>query len=187
MLEKAYEIKLPEDFDNYPQDDGLYIYRSHDDGILLDCKAFYFVFCDLEERCRIPWDDPVKMQKFDEDYKTGKHPYLIPALVTNGVLAAELALKYITKLETGSFEFTHNIDKLFYSLPQVHRDNLSTMIKEKAHQNDETLKANLETIKNFFVDWRYSFQFNVIGYSSFLNYFIHIVCDYTIDIAQRNE
>lgn len=186
-MDKAYEIKILEDFDDYPQDDESCVYRSHDDGILLDCKAFYFVFCDLEERCRIPWDNPVKMQKYDEDYKAKKQPYLVPALVTNGVLATELALKYLAKLETGKFKYTHNIYDLFFSLPEVHRDNLSTMIKKKAHQNDETLKTNLETIKNFFVDWRYSFQFSVIGYSGFLNNFIHIVCDYAIDIAQSNE
>lgn len=186
-MDKAYEIKLSDDFEDFPQNDGLYIEHLHDEGILLDCKAFYFVFCDLEERCRIPWNDPVKMQKYDEDYINGKRPFLNPALVTNGILAAELALKYLTKLETGSFEYTHNIDKLFYSLPQVHRDCLSTMIKEKAHQNDKTLKTNLETIKNFFMDWRYFFQFDALGYSGFLNDFVHIVCDYAIDTAQRNN
>ena len=43
--------------------------------------------------------------EYDEDYINGKRPFLTPALVTNGILAAELALKYLTKLETGSFEF----------------------------------------------------------------------------------
>ena len=186
-MEKVYNNIFPADFEDFPQNDGLYIEHLHDEGILLDCKAFYFVFCDLEERCRIPWNDPEKMLKFDKDNKEGKRPFLVPALVTNGILAVELALKYLTKLETGSFEYTHNIDKLFYTLPQVHRDNLSTIIKEKAHQNDETLKINLETIKNYFVDWRYYFQFSIIEYTGFLNDFIHNVCDYAIETARRNN
>ena len=156
-------------------------------GVLLDCKAFYIVFCELEERCRIP-DDPEEKKRYHEESDAGKRPYLTPAMVTNGVLAAELALKALTLKETGTFDCIHDLDKLFYALPEEHRETLSSLIKEKSYQNDATLKRNLETISNFFVDWRYFFQFEAIGYSNFLPEFIHIVCDYAIaEIATFNE
>ena len=101
-------------------------------------------------------------------------------MVTNGVLAAELALKALVLRETGTFDCIHYLDKLFYALPDNHRDALSSLIKEKAHQNDATLKTNLETISNFFQEWRYFFQRESIGYSNCLTEFIHIVCDYAI-------
>lgn len=148
-------------------------------GVLLDCKAFYIVFCKLEERCRIP-DDPEEDKRYHEESDTGNRPYLTPAMVTNGVLAAELALKALTLRETGTYDCIHDLDKLFYALPDNHRDALSSLIKEKAHQNDATLKTNMETISNFFQEWRYFFQRESIGYSNFLTEFIHIVCDYVI-------
>ena len=150
-------------------------------GVLLDCKAFYIVFCELEERCRIP-DDPEKKKQYHEESDAGKRPFLTPAMVTNGVLAAELALKALTLREPGTFDCIHDLDKLFYALPDNHRNALSSLIKEKAHQNDVTLKTNLETISNFFQEWRYFFQRESIGYSNFLTEFIHIVCDYALGV-----
>lgn len=115
-------------------------------GIILDCKAFYIVFCELEERDRIPLGNPEKMKQYHEETDAGRRPYLTPAMVTNGVLAAELALKALTLKETGTFDCVHEIDKLFYALPEDHKTALSAVLKEKIHQNDETLKINLEII-----------------------------------------
>lgn len=154
-------------------------------GVLLDCKAFYTVFCELKERCRIP-DDPEEKKRYHEESDAGKRPFLTPAMVTNGVLAAELAMKALTLGETGTFDCIHDLAKLFYSLPDNHREALSSLIKEKAHQNDATLKSNLETIGNFFQEWRYFFQRESIGYSNFLLEFIHIVCDYAIAEIESN-
>ena len=110
----------------------------------------------------------------------GKRPFLDPVLVTNGALAAELAMKALTLWETGSFECIHYLDELFFSLPNAHLDALSSLIKDKAHQNDETLRENLKMIRNFFVEWRYFFESDSIGYSGFLLEFIHIVCGYAM-------
>jgi len=148
-------------------------------GVLMDCKAFYTVFCELEERCRVPFGDPAKMREYLEE-DAGKRPFLTPAVVTNGALAAELALKALTLVETGTFDCVHELDKLFYSLPETHLRALSSLIKDKAHQNDATLRTNLETISGFFVEWRYFFESDSIGCSGFLLEFIHIVCDYAI-------
>ena len=51
-------------------------------GVLLACKAFYTVFCELEERCRIP-DDPEERARYHEESDAGKRPFLTPAMVTN--------------------------------------------------------------------------------------------------------
>lgn len=154
-------------------------------GVILDCKAFYIVFCELEERCRIPFGNLKKMKQYHEETDAGQRPYLTSAMITNGVLAAELALKALTLKETGTFDCIHKIDKLFYALPEDYKTALSALLKEKTHQNDETLKINLETIGNFFVQWRYSFQSEAIGYSNFLPEFIHIVCNYAISDIQK--
>lgn len=154
-------------------------------GVLLDCKAFYIVFCELEERCRIP-DDPEGKKRYHEESDAENRPFLTPAMVTNGVLAAELALKALILRETGTFDCIHYLDKLFYALPDNHRDVLSSLIKEKAHQNDATLKTNLETISNFFQKWRYLFESESVGYSNFLPEFIHIVCDYAFETVNSD-
>ena len=184
-MPKKYEIKQPkrcQSCDNAADCDFLKLLfqKPYDaSGVLLDCKAFYIVFCELEDRCRIP-DDPEEKKRYHEESDAGERPFLTPAMVTNGVLAAELALKALILGETGTFDCIHDLDKLFYALPDNHRDALSSLIKEKAHQNDATLKTNLETISNFFQEWRYFFQRESIGYCNFLTEFIHIVCDYVI-------
>ena len=157
------------------------LYQKPNDasGVLLDCKTFYIVFCELEDRCRIP-DDPEEEKRYHEESDAGKRPYLTPAMVTNDVLAAELAMKALTLKETGTFDCIHDLDKLFYALPEKHKMALSAEIKEKSHQNDATLKTNLKIISNFFQDWRYFFERESVGYSNFLPEFIHIVCDYAI-------
>lgn len=156
-------------------------------GVLLDCKAFYIVFCELEERCRIPFGNAEKMKLYHKDAKAGKISFLTPAMVTNGVLAAELALKSLILRETGTFDCIHHLDNLFAALPKAHKKNLTALIKEKSHQNDETLKTNLETISNFFVEWRYFFEREAMGYSNFLPEFIHTVCDYAIDEIEKSS
>lgn len=192
-----YQLKAPKTFNSCEKAADceflkLLFQKPYDaSGVLLDCKAFYIVFCELEERCRIP-DDPEEKKRYYEEFDAGKRPFLAPAMVTNGVLAAELALKALAMKESGSFNCTHDLNALFYALPEEHRTALSTRIKKGSHQNDATLQYNLESIKDSFVNWRYSFQFDSIGYTNFLLEFIHIVCDYAIaniesDVPETRE
>lgn len=190
-MPKKYEIKQPkrcQSCDNATDCAFLKLLfqKPYDvSGVLLDCKAFYIVFCELEERCRIP-DDPEEKKRYHEESDAGKRPFLTPAMVTNGVLAAELALKALTLGETGTFDCIHDLDKLFYALPEAHKTTLSSLIKEKSCQNDATLKKNLETISLFFHKWRYFFQHETVGYTNFMTEFIHIVCDYAIAKIESN-
>lgn len=184
---KQYRIKEPEKCLNCDKkDDCVFLEKLHQkpfdaSGVILDCKSFYTVFCMLENQYRIPFGDAEKMKQYHKESDTGKRPFIIPALVTNGMLAVELALKALTLKETGTFDCIHRIDKLIIALPDVHRTELFEQIKRKAHQNEETLKVNLETISNYFEEWRYFFQAYIIEYSTFLTDFVHAVCDYAIE------
>ncbi len=192
-MPKKYEIKQPKRCQSCAKTADceflkLLFQKPYDaSSVLLDCKAFYIVFCELEGRYRVPFGDPEKMKQYHEESNAGELPYLTPAMVTNGVLAAELALKALILKETGTFDCIHELDKLFYTLPDVHKASLSDLIKEKAHQNDATLKTNLDAISNYFVDWRYFFDKDIIGYSDFLPDFIHTVCEYAIGEIQEYE
>jgi hypothetical protein len=153
------------------------------EGILLCCKSFYYVYRDLDKKCCIPFDKVDKMQHImgiPED-----KPFLDPAMLTNGTLAVELALKYLTFLETNTFECTHRLDDLFYELPEVHRIPLSKLLKEKARQDDESLRINLEQSANLFQEWRYFFQRDAVGYSHSLLDFVHITCEYALEYADK--
>ena len=191
-MPKEYEIKQPKRCQSCERAAcceflKLLFQKPYDaSGVLLDCKAFYIVFCELEERCRVPFGDPEKMKQYHEETDAGNRPFLTPAMVTNGVLAAELALKALTLRETGTFDCIHDLDKLFCSLPPVHKAALSDILKKKTHQNDATLKANLETISSFFQKWRYFFESESIGFSNFLLEFIHIVCDYAFETVNSD-
>ena len=107
--------------------------------------------------------------------------------MVNGVLAAELAMKALILENTGSFDCIHDLKILFEALPEPHKTALTKRIKEGAHQNDATLILNLEVIKDFFVEWRYFFEKEALGYSGFLLSFVHIVCDYVIDRVGRDS
>ena len=114
-------------------------------------------------------------------------PYLEPQLVVNGTIAAELALKAITFKEKREFEYGHNLRQLFYQLPEPHKSILTEKICKEARQNEETLLINLNNIADLFEDYRYYFEHSAIGYSNFLNDFIHIVCDYAISLKPADD
>ena len=183
-MSKKYEIKQPKKCQSCEKASNCEFLKTlHQKpfdarGILLNSKAFYAVFYELEKCYCTPFDNDERIQQYREKLNAGNHLYLDPALVTNGVLAAELAMKALTFKETGTFDCTHDLDRLFYALPDKYRLELSDIIKEKSHQNDNTIKAQLETTSGFFVNWRYSFEREAIGYTNFLNEFIHIVCEY---------
>lgn len=184
---KKYIIKEPKQCKTCNQaSDCLFLQQLHQKpfdttGIIINCKAFYSVFCMLKDMDNSSLsEDSEGDRTFHETGEKGICLYLPPAMITNGMLAAELALKAMTLKETGTFACVHDIYELFYSLPQEHLEALSSIIKAQTHQNDTTLKMNLEVIRDFFEKWRYSFQEWSIGYSSFPIEFIQIVCDYAL-------
>lgn len=160
-------------------------------AIVLDCEGFYYVFQKLEQFEQHP--------KFDGDLKKYKDaitvyeeqhmgvPLLSPALVVNGTLAAELALKFLIFKENGEFDCIHNLQKLFEQLPACHKVALSEIIYQQAHQNEETLRMNLSDIANLFEDFRYIFGKRSVDFSNFFNDFVRIVCDYAISLKPKDD
>lgn len=148
------------------------------DSIFMESQAFYYVFCSLVDKCIFPFRDADKQKQFIKDHQLGKTPDLTAACITNGMLAVELSLKYLTYKETGQFRRKHEIDILFNDLPEKHKREITKIIKEDAYQNEETLSENLKGISNFFVEFRYLFEQKGIGFSGFLFKFVHIVCRY---------
>ena len=106
------------------------------------------------------------------------------ALATNGALALELAMKFLIFSENKEFECHHDLGKLFSQLPQVHKEKLKQIIYKESLQNEETFIYNLRQISNIFIDFRYFFEHESVGYSGFFNELVHIVCDYAISMKE---
>ncbi len=159
--------------------------------IILDCEGFYYLFEKLEAFITYPKleGDLEKHHRDMIEYEKNHEsiPDLMPQFVVNGTLAAELALKAIIFKEKQEFEYGHNLRKLFYQLPEPHKSILTEKICQEVHQNEKTLLNNLNNIANLFEDFRYCFEHSVIGYSNFLNNFIHIVCDYAISLKPTDD
>jgi len=160
-------------------------------GIVLDCEGFYYVFKKLEQFEQRPkFDGNLEAYENEITIFEEQHmgvPYLSPALVVNGALAAELALKLLIFKENGEFDCIHNLQKLFEQLPTCHKSTLSEIIYQQAHQNKETLRINLSNIANLFEDYRYFFGKGSIGYTNFFNDFVHITCDYAISLKPKDD
>jgi hypothetical protein len=152
--------------------------------MVLECERFYYIFKQLEafEKFPVLGESVEKNQEIVNNFKKQHEgiPSLTSPLVVNGALAAELALKFLIFKEVESYECIHNLQLLFEQLPDCHKNALTEIICEQAHQNDETLKFNLANISNLFEDFRYSFGKEHLGYTNFFNEFVHIVCDYAI-------
>lgn len=159
--------------------------------ILIDCEGFYYIFKELESFIHFPTltGDIEKYEQEILEYEK-KHeniPFLKPQMVVNGTLAVELALKSLIFKENEEFECIHNLKKLFDQLPEPHKSILTDKIYQEAHQNAETMAINLSNISNLFEKYRYVFEQVNIGYSNFLNDFIHIVCDYAISLKPKDD
>lgn len=159
--------------------------------ILIDCEAFYYVFKELEKFETYPrLDGDVEKHKQDMIEYEEKHkgvPMLTPPLIANGTLAAELALKFLVFKENGEYECGHHLQFLFNQLTEPHKTVLIERICNEAHQNETTLTENLNNISKLFEDFRYFYEHEILGYSNFLNDFIHIVCDYAISLKPEFE
>ena len=95
-------------------------------------------------------------------------PSLTSPLVVNGALAAELALKFLIFKEVESYECIHNLQLLFEQLPDCHKNALTEIICEQAHQDDETLKFNLTNISRLFEDFDTLLEKNILDIQIFL-------------------
>lgn len=159
--------------------------------ILMGCEGFYYIFKELEKFIHFPTltgdTEKDKQEILEYEKKHENIPNLNSQMVVNGTLAAELALKSLIFKEKKEFECIHNLKKLFYQLPEPHKSILTDKIYQEAHQNADTMAFSLSNISNLFEKHRYAFEYSSVGYTNFLNVFIHIVCDYAISLKPKDD
>lgn len=158
-------------------------------GILIDCEAFYYVFCEIERAEQLPiFDSDIDKYKkeFAEYYEVYKSiPFLMPALMTNGALAFELAMKFLIFNENGEFECGHDLAALFSQMPKLHSEKIKQRVYKELVQDENTFIRNMEQISNVFVDGRYFFEHEGVGYTSFFTGLVHITCDYVLLMKEK--
>lgn len=152
------------------------------DGILIDCRGFYYVFCYLDEETRMPVypGDQTQFEATIDDYfdKNAARLGLHMPKWTNGAFAAELALKYLYFRENERYGDIHGLYELFYGLPEIHQVELVNRIKRDAHQSDESMEEQLKFISNAFVKSRYFFEYDTVAFTGLFDPFVRIVCEY---------
>lgn len=138
----------------------------------LEWESFYYFFKQLEECEKLPTLSENKDKNIEaiDDYIKRREgiPTLTSPLVVNGALAVELALKFLIFKEMGSYECIHNLKCLFEQMPGCHKNALTEIICEQAHQNDETLKFNLTNISRLFEDFDTLLEKNILDIQIFL-------------------
>lgn len=159
------------------------------EGILIDCKSFYYVYCWLSEETRMPvyCGDQKQFEAAVDAYfeKKFAQPDLQIPQWTNGAFAAELALKYLYAREHKRYGSIHGLYELFYGLPEIHRAALINRIKRDAHQSDESMEEQLRFISNAFVKSRYFFEYDTVAFTGLFDPFVRIVCDYVISFHSQ--
>lgn len=140
--------------------------------MVLEWESFYYFFKQLEECEKLPTLSENKDKNIEaiDDYIKRREgiPTLTSPLVVNGALAVELALKFLIFKEMGSYECIHNLKCLFEQIPGCHKNALTEIICEQAHQDDETLKFNLTNISRLFEDFDTLLEKNILDIQIFL-------------------
>ena len=140
--------------------------------MVLEWESFYYFFKQLEECEKLPTLSENKDKNIEaiDDYIKRREgiPTLTSPLVVNGALAVELALKFLIFKEMGSYECIHNLKCLFEQMPGCHKNALTEIICEQAHQDDETLKFNLTNISRLFEDFDILLEKNILDIQIFL-------------------
>lgn len=160
-------------------------------GILVDCKAFYYVYCWLVQENQIPIHDG-NQKNFEAEMESylkrqlGR-PFLQIPQWTNGAFASELALKFLFALEGKSYGNIHNLKDLFYNLPEIHKVELLNRIKTQANQSERTLEIQLSNFSNAFAQSRYFFEYGSFGFSGLFDSFVKIICEYTFEFDEAND
>lgn len=160
-------------------------------GILVDCKAFYYVYAWLAKENKMPVYDG-NQEKFEAEIKCYfekqvTRPYLRIPQWTNGAFAAELALKFLFAREGKPYGNIHNLRDLFYNLPEIHKAELLNRIKIQTYQTERMLEIQLSNFSNIFAKSRYFFEYGSFGFSGFFDSFVKIVCEYVFEFDEPDE
>lgn len=114
-----------------------------------ECKIYYDLFLELEERSKL-----LQRKHADDKYE----PNLMGPAIMIGSFAAELSLKLLLFIGNGQFDCIHNLEKLFYDLPDKEKNELSTRLKTEVNLDDNSLRNCIKQVANNFEYWRYFFE-----------------------------
>lgn len=121
--------------------------------------------------------------KFNNKTKDIHPEFFVPAVV-NYAIAIEITLKSIIKKYTGSYDYIHDIDKLYDALPNHSKTIVMLTMERVLKLNNEKLNENIKKIANCYNDWRYFVLNNKslsINYN-FLKVFAQTVCEVLVNI-----
>ena len=149
--------------------------------ILVACKGFYYTYRLLLSDTR----DPIfvrtakeRKEKLESNANKGDQPPLMYAIVANGAMAAELALKYLAFHEHHEFAQSHKLDVLLAGLAVKDREAIQSEFELRTGVSMGVFKKSLEGFSNAFNEARYFFSYGNKGISFHFDDFVRIVCEY---------
>lgn len=157
--------------------------------ILEDCRGFYYTYRLLLDESIHPYFTHTKeefMEKVERNVDKCDQPLLFYVILTNGAVAAELAMKYLIFRNKHDFKEYHRLDLLFEDLLPTDQKEILSKIKYQTGTNDESFKKALKTFSETFVKARYFFDTENTGINNLFDDFVRVVCDYAVDVRKRD-
>jgi HEPN domain-containing protein len=109
------------------------------------------------------WNNHIKSYHNGQQIYDLTNEFAAPCVV-NFALAIELGLKYILDYEQ-NFMTGHNLKKLFNKISTTRQNTIKSKVYSmhstwNVKSKDKNFKAELNQIKDNFIEWRYRFKFN---------------------------
>lgn len=156
--------------------------------LLEDCKGFYYTYKLLLEETRHPiftHSQEELEEKINRNAYKWDQPQLFYVILTNGALAAELAIKFLTFHQKHGFIEDHKLDVLFNDLPPKDQNEILSRIKQQTGIDRKLFKEMLKNFSDAFKKARYFFAQEEKGISNSFDDFVRIVCEYAVEVHTR--
>ena len=156
--------------------------------LLEDCKGFYYTYKLLLEETRHPiftHSQEELEEKINRNAYKWDQPQLFYVILTNGALAAELAIKFLTFHQKHDFIEDHKLDVLFNDLPPKDQNEILSRIKQQTGIDRKLFKEMLKNFSDAFKKARYFFAQEEKGISNSFDDFVRIVCEYAVEVHTR--
>lgn len=156
--------------------------------LLEACKGFYYTYKLLLEETRHPiftHSQEELEEKINRNSDKWDQPQLFYVILTNGALAAELAIKFLTFQQKHNFIEDHKLDVLFNDLPPKDQNEILSRIKQQTGIDRKLFREMLKNFSDAFVKARYFFAQEENGISNLFDDFVRIVCEYAVEVYER--
>lgn len=154
--------------------------------ILVASKGFFYTYELLLKDSAYPWfvrSQEERARRLRESVDKLDQPSLLHAIVVNGSMATELALKYLTYRDAREFVQTHRLDLLLNNLPSKDRQEILSRLEKRAGMSEEVCEKAIAIFSNAFTEARYFFSpGNNKGISFLFDDFVRVVHEYAIEV-----